>query len=58
MQELKTEFDKLDCDKPQQKRFLRSQQDLKERIAETMVTSSVMVEDTNMESEEFLAVEN
>lgn len=61
MQELKTEFDKLDSsgsDKPQQKRFLRSQQDLKERMAEMVVTSSVMVEDTNMESEDVLSVEN
>lgn len=55
MQELKTEFDKMDSsgsDKPQQKRFLRSQQDLKERMAEAVVTASVMVEEMNIESEE------
>ena len=54
MQELKTEFDKLDLnknDRPQQKRFLRSQQDLKERMAETTMPVSVMIEDPNMDSE-------
>jgi hypothetical protein len=56
MQELQTEFDKLDLngvDKPRQTRFLRSQQDLKERIEETIVGSSIVIEDTNIESNLF-----
>ncbi|CAF1153386.1 unnamed protein product [Rotaria sordida] len=57
MQELQTEFDKLDLngiDKPRQTRFLRSQQDLKQKMEETVVTSSVAVEDTNVEMQEDL----
>jgi cytoskeleton-associated protein 5 len=57
MQELQTEFDKLDltgADKPRQTRFLRSQQDLKQKMeqtqASTTVSSSVAVEDVNVES--------
>ena len=57
MQELQTEFDKLDlngADKPRQTRFLRSQQDLKQKMeqtqAATTVGASVVVEDTSAES--------
>jgi hypothetical protein len=57
MQELQTEFDKLDlngADKPRQTRFLRSQQDLKQKMeqaqASTTVSASVAVEDVNVES--------
>jgi hypothetical protein len=53
MQELQIEFEKLDLngsDKPRQTRFLRSQQDLKEKIGEIIVTSSVIIEETNIES--------
>jgi hypothetical protein len=57
MQELQTEFDKLDlngADKPRQTRFLRSQQDLKQKMeqtqASTTVASSVATEDVNLES--------
>jgi cytoskeleton-associated protein 5 len=57
MQELQTEFDKLDlngADKPRQTRFLRSQQDLKQKMeqtqASTTVSSSVAAEDVNIES--------
>ena len=56
MQELQTEFDKLDlngADKPRQTRFLRSQQDLKAKMqqvqASTTVASSVVTEDMNVE---------
>ncbi|CAF2100921.1 unnamed protein product [Rotaria magnacalcarata] len=57
MQELQTEFEKLDlngADKPRQTRFLRSQQDLKERIEETVAASSIVVDDTNIEMQEDL----
>ncbi|CAF1063268.1 unnamed protein product [Rotaria sp. Silwood1] len=57
MQELQTEFEKLDLngiDKPRQTRFLRSQQDLKEKMEETVVTSSVVIEDNNVEIQEDL----
>ncbi len=57
MQELQTEFDKLDLngvDKPRQTRFLRSQQDLKQKMeqtqASTTVSSSIAVEDVNVDS--------
>jgi hypothetical protein len=53
MQELQIEFEKLDLngsDKPRQIRFLRSQQDLKERGGDIIVTSSVIIEETNIES--------
>ena len=57
MQELQTEFDKLDlngADKPRQTRFLRSQQDLKQKMeqtqASTTVSASVAAEDVNIES--------
>jgi hypothetical protein len=56
MQELKIEFDKVDLnglDKPRQTRFLRSQQDLKGKIEETIVPSSVVIEDPNVESKCF-----
>lgn len=60
MQELQTEFDKLDlngADKPRQTRFLRSQQDLKQKMeqaqATTTVSASVAVEDVNVESKLF-----
>ncbi len=56
MQELKIEFDKVDLnglDKPRQTRFLRSQQDLKRKIEETIVPSSVVIEDPNVESKFF-----
>ena len=58
MQELQSEFDKLDLsgvDKPRQTRFLRSQQNVKKRMEETQVSTtisvSVAVEDVNAESE-------
>lgn len=54
MQELKNEFDKLDLnknDRPQQKRFLRSQQDMKERIGETTAPTTAVTEYVNMEGE-------
>ncbi|CAF3523710.1 unnamed protein product [Rotaria socialis] len=57
MQELQTEFEKLDlngADKPRQTRFLRSQQDLKERIEGTAAASSIVVDDTNIEMQEDL----
>ncbi|CAF3916372.1 unnamed protein product [Rotaria sordida] len=61
MQELQTEFDKLDltgADKPRQTRFLRSQQDLKQKMeqtqASTTVSSSVTVEDVNVDMQEDL----
>ncbi|CAF4991148.1 unnamed protein product, partial [Rotaria magnacalcarata] len=57
MQELQTEFEKLDlngADKPRQTRFLRSQQDLKERIEKTVAASSIVVDDTNIEMQEDL----
>ncbi len=57
MQELQTEFDKLDlngADKPRQTRFLRSQQDLKQKMeqtqAATTVSASIAAEDVNVES--------
>ena len=57
MAELQTEFDKLDlngADKPRQTRFLRSQQDLKQKMeqtqASTTVSASVAAEDVNVES--------
>ena len=57
MQELQVEFDKLDlngADKPRQTRFLRSQQDLKQKMeqtqAATTVTASVVADDANAES--------
>jgi hypothetical protein len=53
MQELQTEFEKLDLngiDKPRQIRFLRSQQDLKQKMEEIVVTSSGVIEDSNIES--------
>ena len=53
MQELQVEFEKLDLngsDKPRQTRFLRSQQDLKERVGDIIVTSSGIIEETNIES--------
>jgi cytoskeleton-associated protein 5 len=56
MQELQIEFDRLDLngvDKPRQTRFLRSQQDLKQKMEETSVPSSVVIEDTNPESKFF-----
>jgi hypothetical protein len=56
MQELQTEFDKLDLngvDKPRQTRFLRSQQDLKQRNEEIVVSSTIVSEDTNLESKFF-----
>ena len=52
MQELKVEFDKLDLngmDKPRQKRFLRSEQDLKEKMEERVESSTVIIEDINLE---------
>ena len=56
MQELQTEFDKLDlngADKPRQTRFLRSQQDLKQKMEDgSCVPSSVVTEDANVESKE------
>ena len=58
MQELQSEFDKLDLsgvDKPRQTRFLRSQQNVKKKMEETQVSTtisvSVAVEDVNAESE-------
>lgn len=61
MQELQAEFDKLDlngADKPRQTRFLRSQQDLKQKMeqaqAATTVTASVAVEEATTESNDFL----
>jgi cytoskeleton-associated protein 5 len=64
MQELQTEFDKLDltgADKPRQTRFLRSQQDLKQKMeqtqASTTVSSSVAVEDVNVESKKQRMIE-
>ncbi len=56
MQELQIEFEKLDLngiDKPRQTRFLRSQQDLKQKMEETVVPLSVVIEDTNLESKNF-----
>ena len=57
MQELQAEFDKLDlngADKPRQTRFLRSQQDLKQKMeqtqAATTVTTSVVADDASAES--------
>ena len=53
MQELKVEFDKVDSnglDKPRQTRFLRSQQDLKERIPEATGATAVTIDNTNFES--------
>ncbi len=53
MQELQTEFEKLDLngiDKPRQTRFLRSQQDLKQKMEEIIVPSSGVIEDSNIES--------
>ncbi|CAM4795603.1 unnamed protein product [Rotaria magnacalcarata] len=61
MQELQTEFDKLDlngADKPRQTRFLRSQQDLKQKMeqtqASTTVSASVTIDDVNAEMQEEL----
>ncbi|CAF0991048.1 unnamed protein product [Adineta ricciae] len=58
MQELQTEFDKLDlngADKPRQTRFLRSQQDLKQKMEDaSCVPSSVVIEDANVEMQEDL----
>ncbi|CAF2747465.1 unnamed protein product [Rotaria sp. Silwood2] len=57
MQELQTEFEKLDLngiDKPRQTRFLRSQQDLKQKMEEIVVTSSVAIEDNNVDIQEDL----
>ncbi|CAF0721167.1 unnamed protein product [Adineta steineri] len=61
LQELQTEFDKLDlngADKPRQTRFLRSQQDLKQKMeqtqASTTVGASVAIEDVNVEMQEDL----
>jgi len=56
MEELQTEFNKLDLngiDKPRQTRFLRSQQELKQKMEETVVPSSIVIEDTNLESKFF-----
>ncbi len=56
MEELQTEFNKLDLngiDKPRQTRFLRSQQDLKQKMEEIVVPSFVVIEDTNSESKFF-----
>ncbi len=56
MQELQIEFEKLDLngiDKPRQTRFLRSQQDLKQKMEETVVPLSVVIEDNNLESKDF-----
>ncbi len=53
MQELKVEFDKVDSnglDKPRQTRFLRSQQDLKERIQETTGPEAVPIDNVSLES--------
>ena len=57
MAELQIEFDKLDlngADKPRQTRFLRSQQDLKQKMeqtqAATTVSASVAVEEASAES--------
>ncbi|CAF4361259.1 unnamed protein product [Rotaria sp. Silwood2] len=57
MQELQTEFEKLDLngiDKPRQTRFLRSQQDLKHKMEEIVVISSVAIEDNNVDIQEDL----
>ncbi|CAF1382635.1 unnamed protein product, partial [Adineta steineri] len=57
MQELQTEFDKLDLngiDKPRQTRFLRSQQELKQKMEETNIPSSVIIEDPNFDMQEDL----
>ncbi|CAF1116363.1 unnamed protein product [Adineta steineri] len=57
MQELQTEFDKLDLngiDKPRQTRFLRSQQELKQKMEETNIPSSVIIEDPNLDMQEDL----
>ncbi len=56
MEELQIEFEKLDLngiDKPRQTRFLRSQQDLKQKMEDTVVISSVVIEDPNIESKIF-----
>ena len=57
MQELQVEFDKLDLngvDKPRQTRFLRSQQDLKQKMIDNdgsqPAPSSMLAEDMNGES--------
>ncbi|UJR08232.1 hypothetical protein I4U23_012505 [Adineta vaga] len=57
MQELQTEFDKLNlngADKPRQTRFLRSQQELKQKMEDPTVPSSVIIEDTSAEMQEDL----
>ncbi len=56
MQELQIEFEKLDLngiDKPRQTRFLRSQQDLKQKMEEIILSPSVITEDNNFESKFF-----
>jgi hypothetical protein len=56
MEALQIEFEKLDLngiDKPRQTRFLRSQQDLKQKMEDTVVISSVVIEDPNIESKIF-----
>ena len=58
MQELQVEFDKLDLngvDKPRQTRFLRSQQDLKQKMIDDddgsqSAQSSMVAEDMNGDS--------
>jgi len=53
MQELQTEFDKLDlngADKPRQTRFLRSQQDLKQNMEQPDVISPQIIDNSNIES--------
>ncbi|CAF5227877.1 unnamed protein product, partial [Rotaria magnacalcarata] len=56
MQELQTEFDKLDlngADKPRQTRFLRSQQNVKQKqeqaVASTGASASAAVDDVDTE---------
>ncbi len=57
MAELQTEFDKLDlngADKPRQTRFLRSQQNAKQKQGQTVAsgggaTASVVVDETEAE---------
>jgi hypothetical protein len=57
MQELQTEFDKLDltgADKPRQTRFLRSQQNVKQKQEQTAAsgggaTASVAVDEADVE---------
>lgn len=56
MQELQTEFDKLDLngkDKPKQTRFLRSQQELKDRPEEIVGSPAVVSGEMHVESRSF-----